>query len=88
MTEDSQTPEAAPNSRERGPTKGRAVRRTGCPCPAHQRIRALELANEAKLSVYGLADACEARAEALWDKKQYIAAMELTRIVDAIRRVA
>jgi hypothetical protein len=40
------------------------------------------------MSVYELADACEARAEILWDEKQYLAATEVIRCADAIRRVA
>jgi hypothetical protein len=64
------------------------VRRQGCPCPAHQRIRALELAQAAKLTAYALADACEARAGLLWDEKQFLAATEVIRCADAIRRVA
>jgi hypothetical protein len=78
MIEDSQTPEAAPNSRERGPTKVRAgSMRQHCPCQAHRRIRLLELAT-----------ASEARADALFEAKQYAAAIEVIRVVDAIRRVA
>jgi hypothetical protein len=78
MTEDSQTPEAEPNSRERGPTKVRAgSMRQRCPCPVHTRIRTHELA-----------EACEERAGRLWDDHQYLVATELIRWADAIRRVA
>jgi hypothetical protein len=51
--------------------------RQRCPCPVHTRIRTHELA-----------EACEARAGTLWDEKQFLAATEVIRCADAIRRVA
>jgi hypothetical protein len=65
------------------------VRRQGCPCPAHQRIRALELANEAgKLATEEAAQVCVSRAMSLAMNGQVVAANEAFKCADAIRRVA
>ena len=61
------------------------MRRAGCPCPAHQRIRALELANEVAEEA---AQICVSRAMSLAANGQIVAATEALKCADAIRRVA
>lgn len=65
------------------------MRRAGCPCPAHQRIRAVELANEAgKLATLEASNLCLSRAESLAQNGQWVAANEALKCARAIRRVA
>jgi hypothetical protein len=59
--------------------------RRGCPCPAHQRIAAVEVHRPI---LERAASICESRAESLARNGQGVAANEALKCAEAIRRSA